>query len=431
MIVVLGLGRETRQLLDVLARQQPGAEVLVLDEGVTNPPGAPQDLDLQLTVRGGVDFEQSATIPPAALAVYRSPGVSPYRPALLAARRRGVPVTTPTGWWAARRDGRDTIAITGTKGKSTTAALTAHLLRAHGRAVALVGNIGRGALDVDTDPVDDVVLELSSYQLVDFDAPVALGGITTLLRDHVPWHGTVARYHGDKLRLLDLAQRTIVTPRVADHRALTGVLPPASVTASALRDHIRAALAVAGLVGDHLVEDAELALALVDARLALPGGVMGLIGALSNFRSLPHRLTAVAEHGGVRFVDDSISTVPESAVAAVRAYRGRGPVTVLLGGDDRGQDLDPLVALLADKHVRAVVMPPLGRRLLDAFAPVAPGRVHEAADLAAAVEIAIAITPPGASIILSPAAPSFTSYRDFIARGEHFVSLVTALVASR
>ncbi len=434
MIVLLGLGRETRELARLLRARDARVPLLLLDEGTPDPGVLATLDDLGLDVRIGVDLDVVGAIPTGATAVYRSPGVSPYRPGVAAVVAAGVPVTTPTGWWAAQRDNHDVIAVTGTKGKSTTAAMIAHLLRAAGRDVALLGNIGRAALQADDAAldVDDVVLELSSYQLADLDARVALGAITTLLVDHVPWHGSVERYHADKLRLLTVADRVVVTPTVARHdRVEAAGSRIAAVATSTDRAAIGAALRAAGLVGDHLVDDAVLALAVVDQRLALPGGVRPLIGALADFAPLPHRLTPVGDHGGVRFVDDSISTVPESAVAAVRAYMDRGPVTVLLGGDDRGQQLDPLVDLLADERVVAVLLPPLAARLGPALR--ASGhtdiarRVIDATDLGEAVGVAAARTPPGGSVLLSPAAPSFSSHRDFVARGEHFVALVDAL----
>jgi UDP-N-acetylmuramoyl-L-alanine---L-glutamate ligase len=433
-IVLLGLGRETRELARLLRARDADVHLLLLDEGTPDADVLAGLADLALEVRVGIDLDVAGAIPPDAHAVYRSPGVSPYRPAVTAAIDAGVPVTTPTGWWAAQRTGDDVIAVTGTKGKSTTAAMIAHLLRAAGRDVALLGNIGRAALQADAPEldVDDVVLELSSYQLADLHAHVAIGAITTLLVDHVPWHGSVARYHADKLRLLELADAVVVTPGVADHPGVEAARSRIGAVASSTdRAAIGAALRAAGLVGEHLIDDAVLALAVVDQRLGRAGGVRELIAALAEFEPLPHRLTPVGEHGGVRFVDDSISTVPESAVAAVRAYLERGPVTVLLGGDDRGQHLEPLLALLGDERVRAVLLPPLGARLGPALrATDHPGiaqRVTDAADLAEAVAIAAERTPPGGSVLLSPAAPSFGSYRDFIARGEHFVALVDAL----
>ena len=433
MIGVLGLGRETRELLAVLDRDEPGAEVVVVDERAIDPAQLPATPQLRTHLAAPVDLDDPAALPDGLTTIYRSPGVSPYRAAVAAAIRQGVATTTPTGRWAAGRDNADVVAVTGTKGKSTTAAMAAHLLRAAGHRVELLGNIGRSALSAGpAPPADTIVLELSSYQLVDLPARLGLGGITTLLSDHVPWHGSLARYHADKLRLLTLADRVILDPAVAAHPSVRTVLDdaasaPTAVTTSVAHARLRPALESAGLIGEHLVRDAALALALTDARLASAVGLADLADALAGFRPLPHRLTPVRTLHEVTWVDDSISTVPESAVAAARTYLARGPVTLLLGGDDRGQDPGPLAALLADPQVRAVLLPPLGERWAEALAEVAGPRIHRAADLDEAVQIAARHTPEGGAVLLSPAAPSFSAYRDFTARGEHFTRLVAAL----
>ena len=118
----------------------------------------------------------------AADVVVRSPGVSVHRPELLALREGGVPVTTATGLWLGERSGHAVIGVTGTKGKSTTAALAAHLARAAGCAAHLAGNIGVPALDLlDRDPQDLAVVELSSYQIADLETGPQMVVITTVL----------------------------------------------------------------------------------------------------------------------------------------------------------------------------------------------------------------------------------------------------------
>jgi UDP-N-acetylmuramoyl-L-alanine---L-glutamate ligase len=434
MIVVFGLGRETRELLRVLDRDAAGSRVLVLQEGPLAVTELPTVTSLDLDVRAEVSFDDATLLAPDGIEeALRSPGVSIYRGALRSLREAGVPLTTPTGRWTSARDGRDTIAITGTKGKSTTAALTAHLLAASGREVSLRGNIGAPALRVDDEPSDDVVIELSSYQLADLQGAFHVAGVTTLYSAHVPWHGDEARYHADKLRLLDLAQTRIVTRQVAEHPAIAasgGTGPRIDGVLAPPTDAVREAAASAGLVGEHFAVDLALALALVDAHLDVAAGVADLVEAIGSFAPLPHRLTPVIEHAGIRWVDDSISTVPESAVAAAEAYLPEGPVTLLLGGDDRDQDLAPLVTLLSDHRVRALLLPPLSERLDPALRPVAGTRVERVADLAAAVTRAAAVTPAGGCVLLSPAASSFSSYRDFQERGEHFVALVEELVGT-
>ena len=426
MIVVLGFGRETRAWLERHAHTSVD-QILVLDE-------TPDD-----TLAAGpweharVDLDDTSSVQ-AALAgravtdVVRSPGVSPYRAGAswLAAQ---APTATPTGRWLADSAPDDLVAITGTKGKSTVAAMTAHLLRAAGREVVLAGNIGVALTTVDaTAPRDDLVVELSSYQLADLTLarPAAVAAVTTLFIDHVPWHGSVARYHADKLRLLDLAEWRILGRQVAG-------LPIANGRSDAVAPEPTAdvvvALAAAGLHGPHHADAAMLAVALAERRLGRTAP--DLVPALADFAPLPHRLRPVATVRGRMFVDDSIATVPEAALAALATWLPKGPVTLLLGGEDRGQPVDDLVDALCDPDVRAALLPPFGTRLAAAVRSVGPpdhdARVVEVTDLAAAVAWAARVTPEGGAVLLSPAAPSFGAFRDFVHRGETFARLARAL----
>ncbi len=426
-VVVLGVGRETRAWL---AAHAP-AEVHVLDEADGGEVGT----------AGGtvpvhrVDLDDAAAVlaavgPGPVERIVRSPGIAPTRRGVVAL---GAPTVTPTGLWLEAAAPRDLLLVTGTKGKSTVAAMTAHLLGAAGRRAVLAGNIGTALTTVDPDmPRDDLVVEVSSYQLVDLAPPhpADAAAITTLLADHLPWHGGLDAYHAAKLRLLDLSAWTVVSPQVAAtgrtaarHDAVAGTPTGA----------VRAALAAAGMHAAHEAGGAMLALALVARRLRRdPDEVADqLAGALATFAPLPHRLRPVAEAGGVTFVDDSIATIPEAALGALATWRPRGPVTLLLGGEDRGQDLAGLVAALADGDVRAALLGPMGARLAAALGAagvtVDGERVVAAEDLAGAVAWAARVTPQGGAVLLSPAAPSFGAFRDFVHRAETFRDLALAL----
>ncbi|MEX0835041.1 MAG: Mur ligase family protein, partial [Nitriliruptor sp.] len=357
------------------------AEVILVDERpIDRDDPALRRTGAALDLRGEVDLDAPLSDLGSLDEIVRSPGVSPYRTALADLVATGVPTSTPTGRWLAADTRSNLIAVTGTKGKSTTAAMTAHVLRAIGVDVALCGNIGRTPL-TGVDTADQtVVVELSSYQLADLGADIPIAGLTTLLQDHVPWHGSLERYQTDKLRLLDLARRRLST-RVAATHPLFAERVDAIADVAAQRERLGAAVRAAGLVGEHLVDDAALAVGLVDAVLADRGTDVAagdLLDALSDFAPLPHRLTPVAEIDGVRYVDDSISTVPEATLAALDAYAPTGPVTLLLGGDDRGQELDELAARIATADATAIVSGALADRLVAALgqrpdAPVAVG----------------------------------------------------------
>jgi UDP-N-acetylmuramoylalanine--D-glutamate ligase len=146
---------------------------------------------------------------------------------------------------------------------------------------------------------------------------------------------------------------------------------------------------------------------------------IGLAPRAARFAGLRHRLEILGERGGLTWVNDSISTTPESAAAAVRAFADR-PVTLLLGGQDRGQAVAPLTAALAGRDVRVVTLPDNGPALAAALGVV---DVAHADELAAAVAEARAVTPTGGVVLLSPAAPSYGHFRDFEERGDRFAAL--------
>ncbi len=164
--------------------------------------------------------------------VVKSPGISPYRPEALAAAGRGTRFIGGTTLWFAERDDARTICVTGTKGKSTTSALLAHLLRAGGHLTALTGNIGQPLLELLEGEAEYWVVELSSYQAPD----VACSGthpdvavVTNLFPEHLDWHGSEARYVADKLSLLTGAQPRIAVLNANDARLATLDLPGSEV----------------------------------------------------------------------------------------------------------------------------------------------------------------------------------------------------------
>lgn len=423
-----GLGREGRAVARVVTERLPGTPLTLVDEGAA--PG---------------DREVAAD--PAALlgcdVVVRSPGISRYRPEVARLAQAGVAMTTGTNLWFAEHPGARAIAVTGTKGKSTTSALIAHLAAARGLRVRLAGNIGVPLVDLlgeDEAGVDLWVLELSSFQTSDLEASPPVGVLLNLYREHTDWHGTAERYRADKLRLFahrpDMASvLNAADPEVA---RVGGALPnPVWFRQPGGFDATAGGVTRAGrpyapreriaLAGDHNLDNVCAALAALEA-----AGVEGddLAESLAGFRPLAHRLEPVAEIDGVLWVDDSIATIPEATVAAARALAPR-PVVLLVGGHDRGQDYGTLAAYAAsESSVAAVVaMPDTGARILERIAgqPTRgrPGPVPAvAADgLEDAVGRARALAPEGGAVLLSPGAPTGDAFRDFAARGDAFAAM--------
>jgi UDP-N-acetylmuramoylalanine--D-glutamate ligase len=335
------------------------------------------------------------------------------------------------------------------------------------------GNIGAALLDLlpglPADPAQGpvVVAEVSSYQAALVVSPPRIAVLTSLFPDHLPWHGGVERYYADKLRLLT-APGTLGLVNGADAniaRLIDGSCPQlAGVTTygepgSRVRVGSDAADARGG--DDDERGDAAERVVLVDGAPALGLGASRLPGrhnrlnvaaavavldalgvrvaalrprleaAIAEFAPLPHRLEPVGEVAGVTFVDDSLATSAQAAVAACEAYPGR-PLTLLAGGLDRGIDYAPLAAYLTERAAATslvvVAMGPAGARLATRLSGVAVERTDDVAD---AVRLAAKLTPAGGVALFSPAAPSPTAYGNYEQRSAVFTETVRELERNR
>jgi UDP-N-acetylmuramoylalanine--D-glutamate ligase len=359
-----------------------------------------------------------------------------------------VPVTTATALWLAECGGAGVVGVTGTKGKSTTAALISHLARATGKTVQLAGNIGVPALDLlDCGPVDVTVVELSSYHTADLEIGPEVAVVTNLFKEHTDWHGSEAAYRRDKLRLLGLPGVRVGVINGRDERVMAAVCEgvraqPAYRAVATIRFGVADGWNVIdGAVcrdGERLVQISELPLqgehnalnlcAALTAVEALGITPPKLPDALHGFQSLPHRLEQVAERDGLLWVDDSISTTPESTLAALASFPGRA-VVLIGGGQDRGQDYTALGHALALAQATVIGVPSTGSRLVAAArdAGLQAARAIDVMDLRTAVSAAHRAGRRGTVVLLSPAAPSYDHYRDFEQRGQLFRELVEQL----
>ncbi len=430
---VWGAGREARSLGMQLARRLPSARIAVI--ALDGQPDTDVRAVLGASSARVVVGDEVLPALRACDAVVRSPGVSIHRPEVQALREHGVPVATATGLWLAERGGRNVIGITGTKGKSTTSALTTHLARAAGVHMNLAGNIGVPALDLlDRPPDEPAVIELSSYQIADLSTGPQVAVVTNLFPEHVDWHRSHAVYRAEKLRLLQLPGVDVAVVNGRDRQIVDAVpeglaarrfgIPEAwDVVAEgvARAGELAAPTAALPLRGEHNALNLCAALTALEAfGAALPPLPNALIG----FAALPHRLEVVAERDGVVWVDDSISTTPESTLAALTSFGDR-EVVLLGGGQDRAQDYGELGRALAAHGAAVVGVPSTGPRLIAAAraAGVPAERAVEAEDMTAAVARARAFARPGSVVLLSPAAPSYDTYRNFEERGDHFRGL--------
>jgi UDP-N-acetylmuramoylalanine--D-glutamate ligase len=466
-VAVWGTGREGRAAVTAIAAHRP-ARLMAVDDSA-NFLSVPWEGELaELAPLAGGDHAQAALL--TADVVVRSPGVPQTHPWLAELRARGVTVTGGSALWMAEHAAQ-TIGVTGSKGKSTTSSLISHLLAAVGRPNVFGGNIGVPLLEMAT--AELYVLELSSYQCSDLTDSPAVAVVTSLFPEHLDAHGGEREYYRDKLNLLAHRPGLIVV-NGADERlaaelaamSADGTLaaaPPTQPTANpGVRDAQGRPPAAAGGAGDafHVAAGPDgaphvwqgdqplfprAALTLkgrhnernLCVALAVLAGVgvdvhaerETLAAAVAGFAGLPHRLAEIPDPSGLTFVDDTLSTSPYSAMHAIDAYDGR-PLTVIVGGTDRGLDYAPLRAHLAARtaagggEISIIGVPDSGPRLLAALADLPAVRTAAADDLVDAVRMARKLTPSQGVVLLSPAAPSYGRYRNFEHRSEVFAQAV-------
>lgn len=378
--------------------------------------------------------------------VVKSPGISPYKPEAIIAATHGTRFIGGTALWFAEHAGDDglvanTVCVTGTKGKSTTTSLLARLLRAGGHRTGLAGNIGLPLLEVlGPQPAPEFwAIELSSYQTRDVAHSGARPEVAVVLNifpEHLDWHGGHQRYVEDKLALLTEGRPRIAVLNAADPFLSALELPHSEVRWFNRADgwHLREDdlyrgdtfvldTSPAPLPGRHNRGNLCAVLAAIEA---LGIDALPLAKAVFDFRPLPNRLQTLGERDGVVYINDSISTTPHATLAALDVFRARD-VAVLVGGHDRGLPWEDFAEEVAKHPPRAIVtMGANGPRIHDLLAPLAAkGAFHLVAahDLADAVAQARSLLAGGGVILLSPGAPSFGAYKDYVARGRHFAEL--------
>jgi UDP-N-acetylmuramoylalanine--D-glutamate ligase len=438
-VTVAGAARSGLAAAELLARR--GARV-TLSEGRSEAPETKplEALGVELEL-GGHKIE---TFTNADLVVL-SPGVPPEQAAVQAARNRGVPVIAEIELAFRWLRGR-VIAITGTKGKSTTTALTGRILETAGFKVTVGGNIGAPlSAQVSQSTPDTLhVVETSSFQLEQIDTfHPWIAVMLNFSPDHLDRHPSVEAYAAAKARIfenqaagdwavvnaddpavLEMARRG--RARLHLFSTQTPLAEGTVVEAGSIVDrHGNSAtplvpLRAIHLLGPHLVNDVMAAATVGALAGATPAA---MTTAVDGFRGLEHAMELVAEIQGVRFVNDSKATNIDSALRAIESFDR--DLVAILGGKFKGGDLGLLRAPLKAR-AKAVVAIGESRPLFrDALAATLP--VHEADSFEEAIERAFVLAKPSGVVLLAPACASFDMFRDYAERGRRFKDEVRRL----
>lgn len=441
-VALWGWGREGRAAYRVLRERLPALPLTLFcpeaeAEGARAETGGALQVETDVTGAALSRFD----------VVVKSPGISPYKPEALAAAAGGTQFIGGTSLWFsehARANGTlpGTVCVTGTKGKSTTTSLLAHLLRAAGHRTGLAGNIGLPLLEVlDPQPAPEYwAVELSSYQTGEVARSGARPDVAIVLNifpEHLDWHGSEQRYIDDKLALVTGGHPRVAVLNATDAHLCALQLPHSQIVWFNQPEgwHMVGEVVHRGAQPVFDTSDTPLPgrhnrgnlCAVLAALEALGLDAVALAPAVRSFRPLPNRLQLLGERDGLRWVNDSISTTPHASLAALDCFAGQR-IALLVGGHDRGLDWQDFAAHMRDEApVEIVTMGSNGPRIHALLRPLADeGRfgLHAASDLPHAVELArAALGAQGGVVLLSPGAPSFGAYKDYVARGRHFAAL--------
>lgn len=335
------------------------------------------------------------------------------------------------------------IGVTGTKGKGTTATLIAEILKAAGKTVHLLGNIGVPALEVlpHIAPDDFVVFELSSFQLWDLEKSPETAVVLMIEPDHQDIHASMAEYVEAKSRIAmnqissDLlvyhptnpyAAEIAATSKAQKKRYQTPEGAYIQDTEIIIEETPICAVNEVGLIGPHNVENI---CAAITAAWNYTQDRAAIKKAITHFKGLEHRLEFVRKLHGVMYYNDSFSSAPGATIAAVRSFIQ--PVILICGGYDKGINFSPLAQQLAEQEnlKKVVLIGETRTKLAAAFdkASIDQYEILETTDFTTIISRCQKEASDGDVVLLSPGCASFDMFKNFYERGEQFKKIVMEL----
>lgn len=443
-VAILGFGLEGRSTYGLLRSYFPEMEIIICDQNaeiIKKNQDLSSDKRLKLSLGGGYlnGLEEAEVI-------MKAPGI-PFRE--LEGVKQSMIKTQTSIFLDIFRD--QTVGITGTKGKSTTAALLHHIMQKGNKKTLLAGNIGTPCFDlldqIDADSI--IVFEMSSHQLENLERSPHIAVFLNVFKEHLDHYDSYESYQQAKMNIVRWQQRGDLLFYYPENAIIKNLLQPYKFSAIPI---VLATASVSGncvfLDGGNIIvkkNDVQTVIPKVVTNRLLSGkhnlvnimaacGVASYLGlspddvvkAAVSFTGLPHRMEYVGTYQGVRYINDSIATVPEAVIEALKAFPDTA--TLILGGKDRGLDYTDMIGFIAKSEVKNLF-----------FIGEAGKRMHQLTDndpafneklcilsssFEEAIQLAVGNTPPGKTVLLSPAASSYDMFRDFKERGERFKALV-------
>ncbi|BBM82654.1 UDP-N-acetylmuramoyl-L-alanine--D-glutamate ligase [Candidatus Uabimicrobium amorphum] len=360
--------------------------------------------------------------------VIKSPGISLYRKEIQLVKRNVVFTSATNLWFEYYAPKYKTIAITGTKGKSTTSSLLTHILRSNGFVVTLAGNIGTPLLDTCDAVCDIYVIELSSYQIADLEYSADINILLNLYPEHLDWHQSIEQYFHDKTKIFRNNENAF---NIVNAACISKKLPHNATF------NDKDLYAIDDGIYDKrqkIISDSDIslrgvhnytnicAILLACQCLCLP--LNKIKESLITFEPLEYRMHKVATRETITYVCDSISTTPQSTLAAIKTFHN-DKLVVILGGQDRGLDWEEFAKELQQCKVHFVINTyETGKKIHTFLQQDGYEQTAYAIDLARAVSFAKKITPRDGVILLSPAAPGYDAFLSFKEKGDVFVKLI-------
>lgn len=445
-VAILGWGINGLDAYSFLKKQ--GADVVVLDRKDR------KDLDLGSLGRGVVKLSLGKNYLSKGLInfdyVFRAPGVYRYLPELVEAEEKGVIITSAVKLFFDLCPAK-IIGVTGTKGKGTTSTLIYNILKEEGLDVYLAGNIGYPMLSLLPKLTDKscVVLELSSFNLIDMSKSPHIAVVLNVTSDHLDWHNDIQEYKNSKLNIVKHQSKNDYSVINLDYKSSKAFqkYTSAKVLYFSKKKKVKGAYALDNKLVMNVEKPVEIGLlsklmlkgkhnwenvaAAVCSSYLVGAGTKSIKRAVYKFPGLEHRLEFVGEFEGVKFYNDSFATGPQPTIAAIQSFHE--PTTLILGGYDKGLEYDELIdKIVSRKSVKNILLiGDLERKLsLLLKRKGYSGKVIKLgkSSMKKVVKKALKLAMQEGVVLLSPAAASFDMFESYKQRGDLFKSAFRSLI---